>query len=355
MSKRIVIFGWADSVHIQRWVRGLSSRGFDMKLISLDGKPLDDIETVILPRSMKLSYITQAGKAGSVAKSFKPDLVHAHYASGFGLWAKLCNIKPSIVSVWGADIIDFPSNPANRFLIKKILNDATYITATSNLLKDHAIKLAKDVKDRLTVIPFGVKIPAERTNPPTGRIKICFIKAHRKKYGPDILLQAISKVKEKIPDIQLTLAGEGDLTSALKLAVLDYDIQDNVQFVGHIENKEIYSLIKQHHFMVMPSVMESESFGVAVLEANACGRPVIASRIGGVPEVIRDGETGLLVPPENVGKLAEAIIKLATNRDLCNSMGKAAYDFVKENYDWESSLDSMAELYERLIYEQKTK
>ena len=101
--------------------------------------------------------------------------------------------------------------------------------------------------------------------------------------------------------------------------------------------------------MVMPSVMESESFGVAVLEASACGRPVIASRVGGVPEVLRHGETGLLVPPGDTDALAKAIISLASDREKCRAMGEAGRELVRADYPWERSLDMLTELYNRSI------
>ena len=99
--------------------------------------------------------------------------------------------------------------------------------------------------------------------------------------------------------------------------------------------------------MIMPSL--SESFGVAVLEAAACARPSIASRVGGVPEVLRDGETGLLVPPHDPAALAGAIVRLAGEPETCRRMGEAAHRFVCLRYRWEESLNQMTSLYEQII------
>ncbi|MEA1980809.1 MAG: glycosyltransferase family 4 protein [candidate division Zixibacteria bacterium] len=353
INKRIVIFGWADSVHVQRWARGLTKRGYEIKIISLGGKPLSDIESVIIPRKQKLSYFTQAATAVKEANRFKPDLLHAHYASGFGLWSYFTNIKPTVLSVWGADIIDFPSNPLSKYFIQKILQKADHVTATSNLLKVFALKYLSQTPEKISVIPFGVEIPENIIPQPDTGFKICYIKGHRKKYGPDILLRAIYKIKDKVPDVKLTIAGEGEMTASLKQMVKDLNLESSVYFAGFVANDQIYSLLKKHHLMVMPSVMESESFGVAVLESYACGRPVIASKIGGVPEIVVNNETGILVSPENVNELADTIIKLATDRNLCANMGINGYNFVKDNFDWEQSLDKMSELYERLIYERQ--
>ena len=239
----------------------------------------------------------------------------------------------------------------SKYFIQKILQKADHVTATSNLLKKYALKYLAHTPEKISVIPFGVEIPESIIPQPDAGFRICYIKGHRKKYGPDILLRAIYKIKDKVPDIKLTIAGEGEMTTSLKQTVKDLNLESSVYFAGFIANDQIYDLLKKHHLMVMPSVMESESFGVAVLESYACGRPVIASKIGGVPEIVVNNETGILVSPENVNELADTIIKLATDRNLCANMGINGYSFVKNNFDWEQSLDKMSELYERLIYE----
>ena len=353
-EKKVVIFGWAHRVHTRRWVRGMAGRGFDIKLISLGGEPLDAIETVNFPHSGKVAYLKYLSRAVSEARRFKPDLIHAHYAAGFGLWAMRAKFQPTLVSVWGADVIDFPSNLITRALIRRILKKADGITATSQFLKQVVRNLAPGAEGKTTVIPFGVTVLPDIPPMPEGSpVRICFIKAHRKKYGPDILLRAMARVVEKIPDIQLSMAGEGAMTPELREMTAELKLENNVKFVGFIDNERIYDFIQQHHFMVMPSVMDSESFGVAVLEAGACGRPTAASLVGGVGEVIVDGRTGFLLPARDVDKLAAAVVKMADNMEETAEMGRRAYDFVKDNYTWEKSLDLMASVYERMIYADK--
>ena len=351
---RIVIFGWADSVHIRRWVEGLKKRGFNVKIISLAGSDIENCQTKIFPRKGKFSYFTHARAAAREALEFKPDLIHVHYVSGFTLWSFLTRFKPTVVSVWGADIIDYPKTLFHRLWLKYVFRKATHITATSNFLADVVLKLKPSVKNTLSVIPFGVEIPNSYeqlsiANP----IKLCFIKLHNPKYGPDILLKTMAKVVKVIPDISLSMAGEGEMTPKLKEMTKNLGIEKNINFTGFIPNKEIYSFIKRHDIMVMPSVMDSESFGVAVIEASACGRPVIASKVGGVPEVLVNNETGILVTPKDVDELAQAIIKLSQNAEMRIEMGKQGYEFVKKNYSWNCSLDKMENLYKRLIYESK--
>lgn len=350
-DKRIAILGWINSVHVQRWARGLAERGFKTKVISLGGQPRDGVDATIIPRFGKVSYLARAGQAARALEAFRPHLVHAHSAAGYGWWLQRSEGRPRVVSVWGADVIDFPSNWFKRKIIRRVLLGADHVTATSGMLKEVVAKLAPEVSKKTSVIPFGVTVPESIVPPPPQTLpRLCFIKAHNRKYGPDILLRAMVHVVRAIPSIQLSIAGWGELGPVLRRMTSELNLDETVKFVGFIENTKIYDFVRKHHVMVMPSVMQSESFGVAVLEAGACGRAVIASRVGGVPEVLVDGRTGILVEPGDVSQLAETIIKLVKDPELCAEMGRNGYQFVKQNYDWEDSIDSMVELYERLLH-----
>jgi len=347
VSGRVVIFGWSRSIHVKRWVLGLKERGFVLRLISLGDDPVEGIETINLPRRGQLSYYFQARNAVKLAKDFQPDLVHVHYAGGFGYWGTRCDFAPLLVSVWGADVVDLPRNPIYRWLIRRALKQADHVSATSNFLKEVSLGLVPGGHQKISVIPFGVTLPDDVSPLPPPPVKLCFIKAHRSKYGPDILLRAFARAGRQIPDLRLTVAGEGEMTSELKRLASQLGLDGSVDFCGFVPNDRIYSLLQRHHIMVMPSL--KEAFGVAVLEASACARPVIASRVGGVPEVLQDGRTGLLVPPGDEDALTEVIVRLAGDRDLCRKMGEAGRKFVAAEYQWERSLDMMTSLYERLI------
>jgi glycosyltransferase involved in cell wall biosynthesis len=339
-------------VHVQRWVNGLSGRGFDMKVVSLGGEEIPNIETVIFPRSGKRTYAIHMKKGIEAALAFKPDLIHAHYATGFAVWLKRAKFRPSVLSVWGADVIDFPTSWFRKQVIRNYLTWPTHVTATSQFLKKRTLGLAPGIEDRLTVIPFGVNVPATM-EPPAERekVRLCFIKALLPKYGPEVLIDAMAILVERGCNVELSMAGAGELIDQLQKQVAAHKITRQVDLVGFISQEKMPDFLRDHDIMVMPSVLDSESFGVAVLEAAAAGRPSVASRVGGVPEVIVDGETGLLVKPGSARALADAIEKLVYNAELRIKMGDAGFEFVKRHYTWDRSLDMMSELYERLIHE----
>jgi len=350
--------GNSSSVHISRWARGLATAGFEVSLISLGGKPIDGISTFILgpEKHRRVGYLTHLSAVKRLIRELNPALLHSHYATGYGLWGTYSGFHPHLVSVWGADIIDFPRSLFRKLFLRRILLSADKITATSRFLKDQTTILVPEIGSKIDVIPFGVNLP-DLTVPREGDglLRLIFIKGHRKKYGPDILLHALRDVTSMIPGVWLTMAGQGELTVDLKRLTQQLGLHKFVNFTGFIENREIPSLLAKHDIMIMPSVMESESFGVAALEAAAAGLPVIASRIGGIPEVVLDGVTGLLVKPGDPKDLADAIITLAKDKNLRDRLGQAGRNFVVRNYLWDDNIRQMATLYRTLLDNQKEK
>lgn len=347
---RVVILGWADSSHVQRWATGLTARGFEVSVISVGGEPIPGNATTIYPRGDKGSYLKYAFRARRDVLNLQPDLVHCHYAAGFGVWTQLMQFHPTLVSVWGSDVIGVSG--LSRWFVRRTLNRADWVTATGTFLRDAACSISGTISKKISVIPFGVTAPESLLPLPGGPVRLCFLKEHREIYGPDLLVEAYALARRSIPDLRLTMAGSGPMTDTLRRRVENLGLTGAVEFPGYLEHREVVKFLSAHHILVMPSRMES--FGVAALEASSCARPVIATRVGGIPEVVLDGTTGLLVRPERVADLAEAIVRLASDQSMMARLGEAGRQFVCEKYLWESSLDQMSELYDRLIANAKS-
>ncbi|MEW5923928.1 MAG: glycosyltransferase family 4 protein, partial [Candidatus Zixiibacteriota bacterium] len=338
MPYKIVILGYSSSVHIIRWAGGLARLDHDVRVISLGGGKIDNIETIIIPAgsNRSIGYLLNSGRVRKLINGIKPDLLHSHFATGFGMWGMQSKFHPHIISVWGADVIDFPNTWLKRKLLGRILHSADRITSTSLFLRQKTVGLFSDLEKNISVIPFGVTVSDIIKRPRNdGLTRLVFIKAHRKKYGPDILIEAVSEAVKSGLNLHLTIAGEGGMTGQLQDQVKRLGLNEYVTFAGFIDNRNMPEFLAEQDIMVMPSVMDSESFGVAVLEASAAGLPVIASRIGGVPEVLRDNETGILVPAGDVASLTTSIIKLAQNSEVQKKMGLAGRKFVEDNYRWD--------------------
>jgi glycosyltransferase involved in cell wall biosynthesis len=137
--------------------------------------------------------------------------------------------------------------------------------------------------------------------------------------GHLVLLRAFAAAKRDLPDLQLDIAGRGPLEPALKALARELGVVDSVHFLGHVN--PIQAAIERAAVVVVPSM--GEGFGMVALEAMERARPVIAASIGGLGELVRDGETGLLVPPGEAEPLRAAIVRLASDLELARQMGDA--------------------------------
>jgi glycosyltransferase involved in cell wall biosynthesis len=137
--------------------------------------------------------------------------------------------------------------------------------------------------------------------------------------GHIVLLRAFAEAREQLPDLELEVAGRGPLEPALKALVRELGVADAVRFLGHVS--PIQAAIERAAVVVVPSM--GEGFGMVALESMERARPVIAAAIGGLGELVRDGETGILVPPGEAEPLRDALVRVAGDLDLARRMGEA--------------------------------
>jgi len=168
--------------------------------------------------------------------------------------------------------------------------------------------------------------------------------------GVDILLRSISVIKEKIPNIILYIAGSGQQEKQLKELVEELKIERNVKFLGYI-SEEKYSYFKSVDIVAIPS--RSENLPFVLLEAMACGTPVVASNVGGIPSILIEGRTGLLFEKENINDLAEKIIFLMQNKELRKEIRRVGIEKSKE-FAWDKITDKTVEVYEKILHECKS-
>jgi len=248
-------------------------------------------------------------------------------------------------------------NVFKKYGLKTVSKIVTVSLENQKLLK----KLFPEHKEKIEVIQNGIDIDwwqsqvlrfAEkdryeikteifRANKNT-LIIISVAELHERK-GLKYLIKAISEVKEKYPNIKLVIVGEGPDRKNLENLIKKLKLENNVILLGR--RKEIPKLLKSSNIFVLPS--RREAFGLVNLEAMITPLPVIASKVGGIPEIIKDGETGILVESENEKELAQALEKLIPNSPLREEMAKKGFLRVKENF----SAQKMAEEHEKLYME----
>lgn len=245
-----------------------------------------------------------------------------------------------------------------KFFLPIILRLADEITCASldYIKHSNAGSYYQQHPNKFTPVPFGVDIEEfkPRQWPDDGIKKIIFVggldKAHYFK-GVDILIRAFAKLKQDInikQDLRLTIVGKGNLESyyrqvAEKLQVINY-----IDFLNNADDCQLVNCYQQSDVLVLPSINQSEAFGLVLLEAMACGRPVIASNLPGVRSVFRNNQEGLLVKPNDIDDLTEKLKRILTNDQLALSYGQAARQLVEEKYTWDKTAEKLNETYYRV-------
>ena len=221
-------------------------------------------------------------------------------------------------------------------------------TVTTGIQEEKLEELYGFTSEAIEVIPPGIDVDRFRPTIPDdekvvtgirGRYIFCLSRIDTNK-GHDMLLKAFDIVRKEIPDIQLVIGGgspkpqqtELEVIGAIKDIINRHDMNSRVQIYGYVPDEILVALYRQAELFVLPSLFEP--FGMTAQEAMACGTPVIASKLGGIREVISSGENGLLVDPRNTSEFAEGIIKLLNDREKLEDMGQRAYKHVHEHYSW---------------------
>ena len=364
---KVCLVSTIQNAHILRWARILLTKGYDIIVISSEPNSwnIKDIPVIeclaVTPKSYLHNLLNQflrTIKIVKILKELKPDVVHIHsldyvHPLMVGLVNSVTNgFKNLIVSVWGTDIIGNTDNPGTLWGVlskKYMFRQAEEITATSHFLAEATAKLSPKGKF-IHVIPFGIDCSMFRKKEfrhADKKVQIGFIKHLEPRYGPDHLLRAMAIIVKQYQDVELTVVGHGKMMDTLKELSIHLRIEKHIGFTGYIPYEQIPEILAGMDIFVMPSV-EAETFGVAAIEAQAMEVPVVASNIGGVPEAVVDGKTGILIEPGNVEQLAEAIIKLVKEPELRQRMGEEGRKFVLRNYNIEENVRLFEQLYQNL-------
>lgn len=365
---RIFFLADGGSVHTIKWAKSLARLGHEIFIFGISGFNADiykdekNITAISFGMHSpvtksgngsfrKLRYLSSILEVNRAIKAFKPDIVHAHFVSSYGLLASLVRTPKLFMSVWGADVYDFPvKSLIHQYAIKFVLSRADQIFSTSNVM---AKQTAKFTDKKIHVVPFGIDLKkffpskSEKRVFSEDSLVIGTIKTLEQKYGITDLVKAFAIARKNLPNetLKLLVVGRGSQEALLKEMVKKMNIEQDVHFTGWIDVNHVPDYHNQLDIAVYPSTLDSESFGVAVVESSACEKPVIVSRKGGLVEVVEENVTGLVVPANDPDALAEAMIKLILDSGLRSRLGKAGRERAERLYNWADNLDQMNSYY----------
>lgn len=347
MKNKLMYLANAANIHTKRWAVHFS-KTYSITILSFEDAKIDGVEVIPLRSPLRglMRYIWTIPFVRMTLAKIKPQILHAHYAGGYGLVGALAGFHPYVLSVWGSDIYQAPRNSViYRKILKFMLKQADYLCSTSIAMASEAQRY---VNRNFIITPFGIDCEIYRKFEVAGQSEefvVGTVKKLDKLYGVDRLLQAFALLCGQAPRtrLRLLIIGDGDERANLRDLANSLGISSSVEFYGGARQEDVPTLLNR--MTVYVALSRSESFGVAVLEASACELPVVVSDAGGLPEVVVDGETGFVIKNGEPQLAAIAIKKLIGDPMLRDCMGAAGRKFVLSKYRWEYTVKELEGLY----------
>ncbi len=292
------------------------------------------------------------------------DLVHLHYPF-FGtaelLAARRLSGGPPLVVQYQMDVIGrgwcaVAFRWHRRSLLRLVLRaaDAVIVTSEDYAASSFLAQLLPGLRSRLVVVPPGVDLDVLSPNgerdihrrhfgAAVGPVIFFLARLDRQHYfkGLQVLLEAL----RRLPEVRLLVGGDGDLRSRYEAEARRLGVEGRVCFTGDVPDALLPAYYRAADAVVLPSIDRTEAFGMVLLEAMACGTPVVASNLPGVRALVEDGRTGFLAAPGDAGDLAEKIVRCIRNR---SALGAAAREHAAARYGWATVAERLLELYHTL-------
>ena len=298
-------------------------------------------------------------KCIKICRKWKPDIIHAHWPFPHAYIAlgaaKLFHI-PLVLNFHGAELLLIRKKKWVKPLLKFAIGQAQSIFANSSFTAGK-IKAIRDVNVEWS--PYGTTLDERREtrderegsglapHPVNGKFKVLFVGRHIERKGIRYLIEAAKYLPQD--KFEIRIIGEGDLTGQLKQQAAQYP---HVLFTGKLPAAELAREYREANVFVLPAIVDhkgdTEGLGVVLIEAMESGLPVIASDVGGIPDVVVDNVSGLLVPEKSPVALADAIKRLAEDPQLTVQLLEGARNRIAEHFTWDNITRRQIEIYENL-------
>lgn len=344
------------------WVRGIRVRRFRYfparweALTHEDGAPKKIGSP--LYAGMVAPYLL-AGMAAAVrlARQERYHLVHVHWPlpqALLGLAARWASGAPLVATFYGAELLLARRLPALRAALRALARACDRTVAISSFTARQVEELTGV---RPLVIPYGAAVAPvgegpDQSQTQEGPPRVLFAGRLIERKGLPVLLRAVARVAGE-QEVALDLVGEGHERPRLERLAAELGIADRVRFHGWVSQEDLDRLYRSCTVFVLPSVVDSrgdtEGLGVVLIEALRYRKPVIGSEVGGIPDIVEDGVSGLLVPPGDPEALAQALRRVLVDPALARRLGEEGFRYVARKFNWERIADQVTTLYRSLV------
>ncbi len=350
----------------------IAKRGHEVHIISSEkpfrwranvpGLTFDRVHVPSYPLFHEPQYVLALTNAlVKVTRERKLDILHAHYALPHATAAYLAHqitastmgdaAPRTVTTLHGTDITIVGSDPSYKDVVAFSIEQSHGVTTVSESLRQDTIRTLGITRDIRVIYNFLDCERYRRTPDPPLRQELLkgadAVVMHVSNFRPvkrvDRVLEMFIRIRECV-NARLIMVGNGPDRAALERSVANQELSDVVEFVG--ERHDLIALLSSADVFLLPSAQES--FGMAALEAMACGTPVVAARVGGLPEVIEDGKTGFLCDADDVDAMAARGIALLTDKTLHESIAAAGAIAVRTNFCEDLVVPQYLDLYKNV-------
>ncbi|MBT5877398.1 MAG: glycosyltransferase family 4 protein [Candidatus Latescibacteria bacterium] len=353
-----ICFTGPENLHLERWVTYFARKGHEVHLVidtpvQYEGVIVHNLNLEY--RKSPVYFLTKLYRLRKIINGIKPDVLHTHYITGQAYVSVLTGFRPFIVTIWGNDIYLRPHERIEeKFFTKLVLKRADMITADSEDQIDAAIALGAS-PESCRVVQWGVDL--NRFIPGSG-VKVreqlglgdAPVLISQRKFLPlyniDLIIRAFADTLKELPSAHLILTGGGFDEPQVRDLVNELGINDRTHFTGYIDYEALTDYLNAADVAV--SVPSSDGTAMAVLEAMACGVPLVVSDLPSNREWIQDGENGYIVPVGNQPELASRLIRLLGDRPLRQQFATRNVQVIHERADHEKHMARMETYYREL-------
>ena len=342
--------------------RALGERGHAVRVVTDRSKdpalPAEAVIEGVAVHRFALAAPVVTGDAGGILRvkqavargkaEFAPDVVHVLL---FGVDLVIHRLTAGARRVPDVATLQQPVIPLygrEKSYVGATLGGARWLIAPSEAALNSYRGVVPDIGSRSSVILNSLPLPLLTTPRPVGPPRIVCAGRLEVQKGFDLAIGALARLRETRPGLRLVIAGDGPARGALEAQASVRGVADAVEFRGWVPPREVPQLLRSASVVVMPS-RDHELFGLVALQAAQMARPIVASSLGGLREVVVDGVTGSLVPPDDEGALACAVAAVLDEPSRAAAMGTAARRRVVEQFGWERFVDAHEAVYARAV------
>ena len=231
---------------------------------------------------------------------------------------------------------------------QKLAAVCDWVSAVSRPVLEEVLEVEPALSGRVSLVANGMcRHPGEPPRPGFDPPILLMVGRLSREKGFDVGLQAFARLRRRVPAARLEIAGDGDERQALEQQAADLEVAEAVRFLGWVQPQKVFELYDRASVVLVPS--RYEGFGLVALEAAQRARPVVASRVGGLGEVVVDGLTGSLTPPEQPGALARALLALVRDPERAQRMGRAGRARALAEFSLEATVRGYDDLYRHIV------